>query len=307
MRRPLARVLLLRAEAALVLVAALLSLLFYLRLPSTLPAQQDYEAVARRITAQAGPGDAVLLDPHWAERIRLLVADVPILNLARNPTREDLAGYARLFVLSLPALPRSDRAGTFALLEQLRFRRAGDPEPFGNLSLALFENTGVERPSFDFTAEIARARVYIRRPDGSEELCPRRGDRHPCPRASWIDVGAELKEIAFKPYRCLWAHPAGAEPLVIEYADVPIGPELRLLAGIVGQIAFRRERYAPVSLEVKIDGERLTELVVPPGEPGERRRTVRTGRFEGGRHTVQFEVSARDPGMRHFCFAAGIY
>ncbi|MGI5863089.1 MAG: hypothetical protein ACOX6T_13650 [Myxococcales bacterium] len=298
---------LLRAQAVLVVGAALLSILFYLRLPSSLPSEADYQRLAESLASQAAPGDAVLLDPHWAERARLFVKGIPILNFGRNPTREDLASLRRLFVLSAPELPRSDRAETFERLESMKFRRTGEPTEFGNLSLTLFENSAVEVPSFDFTSEVAKARVFVRRPDGSEELCPRAGDRHPCKRAGWMNVGAEIKEIAFKPYRCIWAHPAGHEPLVIEYSDVPLGKELRVLAGIVGQIAFRTERYQPVTLAVKVDGELLTSVVVPPGEPGERRSTVGTGRFAGGRHRVSFEVSTPDPAMRHFCFGAGSF
>ncbi|HCF61085.1 MAG TPA: hypothetical protein DFS52_24200, partial [Myxococcales bacterium] len=303
----LTRTWLLRAQAALVIGAALLSLLFYFCLPSTLPSEADYQQLAESLASQASRGDAVLLDPHWAERARLYVKGIPVLNFGRDPTREDLAAFHRLFVLSAPELPRSDREETFERLEAMKFRRAGEPTRFGKLSLALFESSAVETPSFDFTSEVAQARVFIRRADGSEELCPRSGERHPCKRAGWLNVGAEIKEIAFKPYRCLWAHPVGTEPLVVEYTGVPLGKELRVLAGIVGQIAFRTERYQPVTLAVKVDGELVTSLVVPPGEPGERRSTVGTERFAGGRHKVSFEVSTPDASMRHFCFDAGVY
>jgi hypothetical protein len=302
-----ARSLLLRAEAAAVLVAALLSIIFYLRLPSALPSQEDYQAVAARVDSLAGEGDAVLLDPWWAERARLFVKRLPVLDLGRKPSREDLAGYRRLFVLSLPELPRSDRAATFRRLESLGFSRSAEPEQHGSLSITIFENRSRELPSFDFTAQVADARVYIRRPDGSEEICPRRGARHPCPRASWIDVGAETKEIAFKPYRCVWAHPAGREPLVVEYSDVLLGKELRVLGGIVGQIAFRTEHYGTTLLDVKIDGAPVGSLTFPPGEPGERRRAIDTSQLAGTRHTVQLEISASNPDMRHFCFDAGVY
>lgn len=303
----LARTLLLRGEAALFLVAALLSLAFYLRLPATLPSEEDYRAAAADLAARSAPGDAVLLDPHWAERARLFVHGLPVLNLARDPVREDLRGFGRLFVLSLPDLPRADQEGTFAFLERARFRRLEEPRRFGNLEVTLFENLQPERPSFDFTGEVARAKVYLRRPDGSQELCPRVGNRHPCPRAGWINVGEEIKEIAFKPQRCLWAHPAGSEPLVVEYADAPLGRTLDVTGGIVGQIVFRRESYKTVTLRVKIDGALVAEIEFPPGEPGARRRSIDTSAMAGTRRLVQFEVSAPDPNMRHFCFDAGAF
>jgi len=305
--RPRARSVLAHVEAALFVAAALLSLAFYLNAPSALPSEDDYRQAARAIAARAGPGDAVLLDPYWAERARLFVRNLPVLNLGRHPTREDLRGYGRIFAFLLPDLPRSSPERAFRFLTQSRFRRVEEPKRYGAIAVALFENTQVERPSFDFTGEVARAKVYIRRSDGSEDVCPPVAGRHPCPRASWINVGPEIKEIAFKPQRCLWAHPAGREPLVVEYPEVPLGRSLDVMGGIVGQIVFRREHYATVSLDVKIDGALAAQLDFPPGELGERRRSIDTAPFAGGLHRVQFEISAPDPSMRHFCFDAGVY
>ncbi len=296
-----------RAEALLAVGAALFALLFWLRLPSQLPSPSDWESASSDLASRARDGDAVLLDPHWAERARLFVKGVPVLNLGRSPAREDLQGYRRILLLSLPDLPRSDLPATVRQLEGWRFRPVEGPVRHGALAVTVLENQAVERPSFDFTGEVAQAKVYIRRPDGSEELCPLVNGRHPCPRAGWINVGAELKEIALKPVRCLWAHPAGREPLVVEYPEAPLGSELRVMGGIVGQIAFRTEQFAPVLLEVKIDGRPVAQLEFPPGAPGERRRAIDTRALAGTRHFVQFEVTAADPGMRHFCFDAGAY
>jgi len=297
----------LRLEAAAFVAAARLSIVFYLRSPATLPSEADYRAAAQRIEGEARDGDAVLLDPHWAERARLFVKGVPVLNLHRHPVREDLRGHARLFVLSLPDLPRSDPARTFATLEGFQFKRAGEPERFGGLAVTRFDNARLERPSFDFVSQVAGAKVYLRRGDGSQELCPERGGRHPCPRAGWINVGAEIKEIDSKPLRCLWAHPAHHDPLVIEYPEAPLGRSLDVVGGIVGQIVYRVERYGTVKLAVKIDDRLQAELDFAPGKPGERRRSIDTSAFAGTAHKVQFEVSADNPDMRHFCFAAGAY
>jgi len=302
----LAQAVLRRLEAVLFVTAAVLACVHYARLPSTLPSDSDYQAASAELNTRARPGDAVLLDPHWAERVRLYVTAVPVLNLARNPTREDLRGYDRLHVLSLPDLPRSDQPGTFRFLETSKYRRAEEPKRFGHLTVTTFENTRVERPSFDFTHEVPQAKVYIRRGQG-EELCPLRGNRHPCPSAGWINVGEELKEIAFKPQRCLWAHPAGSDPLVVEYPAAPLAKTLEIMGGIVGQIAFRTEKYGTVVLRVKIDGNLVAEIEFPPGQPGERRRSIDTSALAGSTHRVEFEISANNPDMRHFCFDAGAY
>ncbi|MGC4122675.1 MAG: hypothetical protein QM765_50510 [Myxococcales bacterium] len=297
----------LRLEAVAFVAAALLSILFYLRLPSTLPSEADYRAAAQEIAAAAKDGDAVLLDPHWAERARLFVQNVPVLNLHRHPVRDDLRGYGHLFVLSLPDLPRSNQGATFELLDSFKFKQAGAPKRFGELTVTQFDNTRLERPSFDFVSEVARAKVYFRRGDGSEELCPERNGRHPCPRAGWINVGVEVKEIDSKPLRCLWAHPAHNDPLVIEYAGTVLGKSLDVVGGIVGQIVYRVEKYGTVKLAVKIDGKLQAEIDFPPGKPGEKRRSIDTAALAGTPHLVQFEVSADNPDMRHFCFAAGAY
>ncbi|HEY3451856.1 MAG TPA: hypothetical protein VGK67_36195 [Myxococcales bacterium] len=299
--------LMLRLEAVAFVAAALLSIVFYLRLPSSLPSEADYLDAAREIGSAAKEGDAVLLDPHWAERARLFVKHLPVLNLHRHPVREDLRGYARLFVLSLPDLPRSDQAGTFAMLESFKFKKAGEPKRFGKLTVTQFDNTRLERPSFDFVSEAPRAKVYFRRGDGSEELCPEHGGHHPCPRAGWIDVREEIKEIDSKPLRCLWAHPSHNDPLVIEYPEAPLGKALDVVGGIVGQIVYRVEKYGTVKLAVKIDGKLMAEIDFPPGKPGEKRRSIDTSALAGTPHRVQFEVSADNPDMRHFCFAAGAY
>lgn len=289
------------------LLAALLSLAFYAALPSSLPSDADYESVAKDLAGRTAQGDAVLLDPHWAERLRLFVKDVPVLNLDRNPAREDLSRYRRVFLVSLPHLPRSDRKGALAFLASALFRMTGGPVDHGRLSVTLLENAALDLPRFDFTSEVASAKVFIRRQDGGEELCPPAGGRHPCPRAGWIDVGAEIKEIAFKPQRCLWAHPAGTERLVVAFPSVPLGRELRVMGGIVGQIAFRRPGYGVTNLDVFIDGKRVGDLAIPPGLVGEERRAFDTSRLEGTRHEVSFEVWAENPDMRHFCFDAGVY
>ncbi|MFN7132032.1 MAG: hypothetical protein ACK4N5_08110 [Myxococcales bacterium] len=249
----------------------------------------------------------VLLSPHWAERARLYVPSVPVLNLDRRPTREDLARHRRVLLLALPELPRADEPEVRAFLEARQFRQASERRAFGRLALTVFENTRVEAPVYDFTARVADARVFIRRPDGSEEHCPRTGERHPCPRAGWINVAAETKEIAFKPYRCLWAHPAGTEPLVISYPAVTLGRELRVMGGIVGQIAFKRAGYATTTLDVFAGGRKLGDLAAPAGTVKEHRRVFDTSSLAGETHEVRFEVHAPNPHMRHFCFDAGVY
>lgn len=91
------------------LLVALLSLLFHLRLPGRLPSEGDYRAVAERLKAEARPGDAVLLFPWWAERARLFVPpEVPVYGYLGSD-KDDLAAHSRIWVLGQPELPARTR------------------------------------------------------------------------------------------------------------------------------------------------------------------------------------------------------
>ena len=300
-------------EAVLVLTCALLSLLFWARLPSAFPTPSDEAALRDRLAAQARAGEAVLLAPHWAERPRLWGLALPVLNLSREATAADLARWPGRWVLSFDELPRADRAAAFARLERAGFVQAGEVETYGALSLTHFQSAAPREVSFRASDALESARAFVALEGGSVKACRRAGDALSClggeggrqSRPSLIR--GETREIHFKPYRCLTLAPLGLSPLAIEFPDVQLGGALDLLAGPIGQANLRRERRAPLTFRAAIDGERVGEWTWQPGDPVEQRATIDTRRFgEGAPHVLGFEVTgdARQP--IDFCFEAEV-
>ncbi|MDR0964931.1 MAG: hypothetical protein LBM75_00200 [Myxococcales bacterium] len=260
-----------RVETALVLGAALLSLLFYARLPAAFPSQADEAAVRARVLEVSQPGEAVLLAPHWAERARLFGLGLPVLNLSRFATPEDLKRWPGLLVLSFDALPRAERDATFELLSRAGFERTGEIEPFGKLSLARFRNLHPREVTFRASATSERTR-----------------------------------EIHFKPYRCVALSPKGSAPSAIEFSDVTLGRSVELLAGPIGQTNLRHEGRAPLTFRAAIDGERVLEWTWAPGDPEEKRASIDTsdkGKFGAGPHTLRFEFEGKHAEL---CFEAEV-
>lgn len=307
-RRPPCRHLL-WAETALVLACALLSLAFYARLPAAFPSPDDEAALRQRLSELARPGDAILLAPHWAERARLFGLAAPVLNLSRHATDADLAGFARLFVLSFDELPRADRDATFDLLERAGFVATGSPETFGALSLTRFVPTATRDILF-------RATDALSRPQTRASAVNARGQRLACRRAAHglhcqdhprrSRLSAETREIHFKPYRCLTFAPLGSRPLALDFSDVPHGQSLDLVAGPIGQAHLRHTPHAPLTLSATIDGDKVGQWQWRPGDSAEKRATIDMSHLGKGPHTLHFEVTGDDRRHVDFCFEAEV-
>lgn len=284
------------------LLVALLSLLFHLRLPGRLPSEGDYRAVAERLKAEARPGDAVLLFPWWTERARLFVPpDVPVYGYLGSD-RDDLAAHPRIWVLGQPELPRSDEDAFLAAFQPER-RAVGEPRREGPLSLTLYEN-GRHRPRrFSATDAYARARVYVESPDGTRRDCPFDGKTHRCPGANYLYVAPEWHEVLYEPRRCLWMHaPGGKQRLVAEFDGIPGGLGLRLEGGIIWEHAHPRDaRLTTTYLGVDDarGGARLVEVAVPPGLEGVQKAEVRLP--EGEARTVKVWVQSDNAERRQVC------
>lgn len=284
------------------LLAALLALLFHLRLPGRLPSEGDYRAVAERLKSEARPGDAVLLFPWWAERARLFVPpDVPVYGYLGSD-RDDLSAHPRIWVLGQPELPRSDEeAFSKGFLPERR--AVGTASRAGPLSLALYENGRYRPRRFSATEASARARVYLESPDGSRRDCPFDGTVHRCPGPPHLYVAPEWHEILYEPRRCLWMHaPGGGQRLVAEWDGVPGGVGLRLEGGIIWEHAHPRDaRLTTTYLGVDDagSGARLLEVAVPPGVEGVQKAEVLLP--EGAARTVKVWVQSDNADRRQVC------
>ncbi len=295
-------------EALSIALAGALSLLFYAKLPSTLPSEEDYRAAIAATgasKARSAPGDALLLSPHWAERARLFAGTLPVINVTRAPLREQIRELPRLFLLTLPELPR---AGTTEMVEALRrahFEQQGETERFGALSLSLFVNREQERPLERASALLSQAEVYIAKADGGHEPYTRTAPaRFSSSRAGWLTVEANTYEIDQDPFHCVYAHPVGAEPLVLEFPRFPLGRTFKVTAGLIGQMALRSEGFGPLDFTVSIDGGPSERLTLLPRDPGARFFTLETTSLAGKSARVRFEVVAPNPHWRIFCFEA---
>ncbi len=287
-----------RAEAAFVVAASLLAILFWIRLPRALPSDEDYRGAAAHIAQGFRPGDSVLVYPAWAERWRLFLDVSPVLAIP-HPETEDFTRTRRLWLAGLPDVPRSDYdrvAGRMAA----RYRTVEAPQRFGRLAVALYENPGYAEPLFDFRTEIARASVSV----GSDP-CPWDGRAHRCRVAPWVHVADELHELEFLPRRCIWAHPAGSVPVLIHFAAVPLGREVKVRGGIATQVAWRKDpAWGPLNFSVEVDGRALGSMTIEVADGREQELDVDTSALAGSLHDVTFAVTAPRPDYRQFCFDA---
>lgn len=299
-----------RIETAIVIASALLSLLFYARLPAAFPSAEDEAAVRARIAAAGQAGEAILLAPHWAERARLFGFDLPVLNLSRGATPEDLAGWTGLFVLAFDDLPRADRAAAFELVRRAGFELKGRVETFGKLSLAHFRQAAPRAAIFRASEALDQASASVETAHGERLPCRREGRGLRCPgggrgqRSSLLR--GEIREIHFKPYRCISAAPAPGGPLAIEFRGVPLGTSLDLLAGPIGQANLRRQARAPITFSAAIDAEEVGRWSWNPGEPEERRASIDTRGLTGGAHALRFEIAGDARHPIDFCFEAEV-
>jgi hypothetical protein len=264
--------------------------------------------VAERLKAEARPGDAVLLFPWWTERARLyLPPELPVYGYLGSDG-DDLRAHPRIWVLGQPELPRLDEDGFRAAFLPRR-TPVGEPSHHGPLTLALHQN-GRHRPHRFVASEAWRtARVFLESPEG-RRACPFDGRVHRCPGPPHLYVAPEWHEILYQPRHCLWMHaPGGPTRLVAEFDGVPGGTALRLEGGIIFEHAWVRDpglRPALMGVDDAASGERLLEVVLPPGLEGV--QSQERPLPPGGPRTVRVWVRADNPDRRQVCldvFALG--
>jgi hypothetical protein len=286
------------AEIAALVAGTCFALLYWARLPYRLPSPEDYQGAQHELLATSHPGDALAVLPYWADRAKLYANGLPVVALPHLGD-EDVGRYVRLFVLAQPDLPRSSAESELAALGR-KLARVSGPKRFGPLSLSLYQPQPGNEASLDFTAQIERAQVSV----GAESCGPVAGGFQ-CPRGAWDHVRPEWHEFDFLPRRCLWAQPAGAEPLVITFDQVPLRSEIH---GAMGQIgAGHGGGSGAVELAIDIDEVPRVSLLLDSDDPGYHRFA---GRFPGlgpGGHRVTFRISSPSPVRHPFCFDAVAY
>ncbi len=269
---------------------------FYAALPGRLPSPLDWRAAAVALGRDARPGDAVALEPWWAERAReVLPAWIPVMALPRL-AGEDLVGVRRVWLLALPRTPghRIDVERDLAA----RAAAVAQPLRLGGLQLTRYDLRSPTLPIAFLPDRLGTAAVSV----GGRPCAPDDRGAFRCPAPPFVVVARGMREVDSLPRPCLYAHPSPGEPLAIRFPAVPLGRTLRGHTGIVGEAALAGR--APVRLAVLIDGEEVGQAEEPPGEPGWHAFELGTTRYAGRSATVTFVVSAADVESRHLCFDA---
>ena len=269
------------------------------QIDAAVPDDAAWRAAARTVRRGFRDGDLVVVAPEWAAQVAR-----PHLGERLQPledvARADTARFGRLWVLSIreARAPEEEGArpdGAWAH-GRVTVRRLRLPEP--------------ARVHFDFVRALHRARVAVVRA-GVETPCPFvraargiGGGKFRCdPRQDWNHVGVEvLDDLDRRPRLGIWAHPVRGATVAIKYADVPMGERLDGHMGLRYEAAKRLE-HGPVHLRVRV-GERSHGPFIERDGDSWKAFSIDTRALAGRRALVRFEVTAPDPAMRHFYFAA---
>ncbi len=270
---------------------------------ATVPSEDDWEAASAFVRTRYRPTDRIVAAPRWIDPIvRHHLGDLLSLRMAAPV---DAAGIERVWELSIRgAVSRAEPPDINAIFDGVRVRmwRLSPPAVV-----------------YDFVENVAKAEVELLRAEGFgrcpfRKVAPHRGGlgRGPMPpdarfvcdgKRPWLWVGPTvLADLDLEPRRCVWQHPAGPEPFLVTFADVPLGDRLVVHGGI-DYTAERQRRYSPVTVRVFIDDELAGELVHHDGD-GWKSTAIDTSTLGGGPAVVRFETTTDDPKARLFCWAA---
>jgi hypothetical protein len=268
-----------------------------------IPSDESWEAASAFVRARYQPTDRIVAAPAWVDPIvRGHLGDLLSLRMAAP---SDLAGIDRVWELSIRGASTRDEPPALE-------------EDFDGVRVRMW-SISTDDVLYDFVEEVEHAQVELLGPDGSQ-VCPwmstrpARGglghgpmtpsERFICdPRRPWLWVGATvLADLELRPRRCIWQHPAGADPVRVTFRDTPLGERL-VIHGGVDYNSERRRAHGPVILRVWIDDRLAGELVHQDGD-GWSGIDIDTSEWGPERAVVRFETTAKDPSARLFCWAA---
>ncbi len=266
----------------------LYGLAFMARLPARLPSAADWQAAREVLAREAAAGDAVLLDPPWAERAREVLgrtapaqlaagAPLSILSLP-SLAGEELPGVRRIWLLELPRAP--GHRATLGRELAGRAEPVGPTHSLGALRLAAWQLRSPELPLASLAALLSRARAE---PPGA--------------------FSRQLREVDGLPRDCLFAELAPGGTARVTFEGVPLGKALRGHTGVVGEAALSGED--PVRLEVVAGTVALGAFEDPPASPGWHPFALDTSVGAGSAARVVLTLRApRSGGPLPFCLEA---
>jgi hypothetical protein len=270
------------------------------------PPLDDWRAAADFVRSAEQPGDLVVSAPAWTDPLlRLVLGDR--LTLAQAG-RSDTDAFTRLWALSTRGEdPREAPAKAPA------FTRL-----FGRVRVLRWD-LGASPVQYDLVAHVREAEVT--RVEGDAALpCPWRvgtaqagglgggaatpAERFDCDaRRPWLWVAATVQEdLELEARHCVYQHPQGREPIRTTFRDVPLGTRLVLYGGPYAEHE-RMGEHGPIDVVVKVAG-RIAGRMTHRDLDGWKRMEVTTAAQPGTRGDVAIEVSAENPHLRTFCWAA---
>lgn len=274
---------------AAVLLLALVETGYALVSPALAPSDDDWRAAATWVKSQHRPGDLIVAAPSWADPVlRMHFGDrLPEAVAGRLDHRR----FGRIWEVS----QRGEEA------PELEDAAIKDERRFGRLLVRVGEQAALT-PTYDFVEQWARARVSRVERAGSVIPCEIQGDQHQCPGVGFNFVRPRILEIGNGLRRGLLAQPVGDATVALEYAEVPLGKELAVGAGL-HNVWARKGGDGTVKIRALVDGTEVGNV-----ESGNRTGwTVGrfdTTRFAGRSGTVRFEITSAKPFSRMFGFAA---
>lgn len=293
------------AAWAWILIAsiAVFELLAHPWIDAAIPSDRSWEAASAFIRERHQPTDRIVGAPSWVDPIvRHHLGDLLSLRAAA-PT--DLAGIDRIWELSIRgASTREEPPDLEEHFEEVRVR---------------MWVLSTDQVLYDFVEEIEQAKVELVRSDGSQacrwmNARPAAGGlghgpmppakRFVCdPQRPWLWVGATvLADLDLQPRRCVWQHPAGADPVRVTFPEAVIGERLVIHGGI-DYNSERQRVHGPVALRVWIEDRLAGELIHRDGD-GWSGIEIDTSELGPERAAVRFETTADDPSARLFCWSA---
>lgn len=269
------------------------------QIESDVPTDAEWAAAAQTVRSDFAQGDLVVVAPEWAAQVARVHLGERLQPL-EDVARADTSRYARLWVLSIRGARAPEERG-------LRVERT---VRHGQVTLRRLALPAPATVHYDFVRSLDEARVEMVERRGTTPCAWQRtqkgigGGRFRCsPRSEWNHVGVEvLDDLARRPHLAIWAHPARAATIAIEWDDVPLGERLTGHTGLRYEAA-KRLGHGPVRLRVVV-GERPHGPFVERDPDGWKAFSIDTHALAGTRARVRFEVTAPDPSMRHFYFGA---
>jgi hypothetical protein len=283
-----------RRRLTVALSAAIVVLALYetgnaLIAPRRAPRDADWVAAAAEVRSGFQPGDLIVAAPAWADQVmRLHLGDLVPLKVA---ARLDSARYGRIWELGQRGARAADTQGA----------RIAAESRHGALTLRRWERPAAQ-VSYDFLEHWTAARVERIEPGRGEIACDRQADRFQCPFIDFNYVKPDLLEMGTTMRNALTAQPVGGATVVVEWADVPLGKELAVGAGL-HHVWLRKYGDGTVSLRVLVDGKEVGRSEAS-NRSGWRVDRFDTSAFAGHPGTVRFEITSARPFSRHFGFAA---